>query len=93
VGAPDWGTIPAYLQEELEERFNGAVCVVNYGEDGFASTQEVILLLIELQRGNVPDAVIFYDGVNDVTAADMTANQRATSGWQRCVGDWKRTRS
>ena len=68
-GAPDWGTIPAHLQRELDERFGDAVCVVNLAEDGFVSTQSVIALALELQSGNVPDVVVFYDGVNDVLAA------------------------
>ena len=48
---------------------HGPVCVVNFGESGFVSTQGVIQLILELQSGNIPDLVIFYDGVNDVYAA------------------------
>jgi lysophospholipase L1-like esterase len=69
VGVPDWGTIPAYMQSALTQAFNGRVCVVNYGDTGFVSTQEMIRLMKLLQRGDVPDMVIFYDGVNDVIAA------------------------
>lgn len=69
VSTPDWGTIPAYVQAALNAQFEGRVCVVNYGENGFVSTQEVIRLMKQLQRDNVPDMVIFYDGVNDVIAA------------------------
>ena len=68
-GAPDWGTIPAYLQEGLEASLGSAVCVVNLGQDGFVSTQSVIALALRLRAGDVPDAVVFYDGVNDVLAA------------------------
>jgi hypothetical protein len=64
-GAPDWGTIPAYVQAEL----SGDVCVVNYADVGYNSTQSLIKLIGELQRGNVPDMAIFYDGANEVTAA------------------------
>ena len=64
-GAPDWGTIPAYVQAGL----SGDVCVVNYGDVGYNATQSLIKLIGELQRGNVPDMVIFYDGANEVTTA------------------------
>ncbi len=69
TGSPDWGTIPAYLQAGLEALRGKPVCVVNFGETGFVSTQEVIQLLLQLQSGNVPHLVLFYDGLNDVYAA------------------------
>src|SRR5262249_2285111 len=43
--------------------------VTNFAEGGYVSKQELIMLLGELQRGNVPDLAIFFDGVNDVFAA------------------------
>lgn len=68
VGAPDSMTIPAYLQQELES-VHDVVCVINFGELGYNSTQEVIRLMLELQVSNVPDLVIFYDGLNDIYAS------------------------
>ena len=68
TGSPEWGTIPAYLQANLTPLRHGPVCMINFGESGFVSTQGVIQLILELQSGNVPDLVIFYDGVNDVSA-------------------------
>ncbi len=68
-GSPDWGTIPAYLQSGFEALSEGPVCVMNFGEDGYHSTQSLIALTLQLQAGNVPDLVIFYDGVNEVIAA------------------------
>jgi hypothetical protein len=44
------------------------VVVTNYGESRYCSTQEVITLLRELQRDNVPDFAIVYDGLNDTGA-------------------------
>jgi len=41
---------------------------VNFGEQGFVSTQEALELVLQLRRGNVPDAVVFYDGFNDAFA-------------------------
>jgi hypothetical protein len=71
-GAPDWGTIPSYLQRELEASEDGRYCVVNYGEHAFVSMQEFIQLQLLLAAGDVPDVAIFYSGVNDVFAADQT---------------------
>jgi hypothetical protein len=68
-GSPDWGTIAAYLQIGLEPLIEGPVCVVNFGEDAYVSTQSLVTLILQLQRGNIPDVVVFYDGVNDVYAA------------------------
>jgi lysophospholipase L1-like esterase len=68
-GSPDWGTIPAFLQAGLDELIEGPVCVVNMGEDAYVSTQSLVSLTIELQKGRVPDVVIFLDGVNDVFVA------------------------
>ena len=68
-GVPDWGTIPAYLQSELQRRLGRDVCVVNFGELGFTSTQSLIQLMRRLQCGDVPDLVVFYDGVNDINYA------------------------
>ena len=36
------------------------------GESGYVNTQSLLALELELRGGNVPDEVIFYDGVNDV---------------------------
>jgi lysophospholipase L1-like esterase len=69
TGSPDWGTIPAYLQAVLQKLRNGPVCVVNFGESGYVSTQGVIALLMQLKSGNVPNLVVFYDGPPDIYAA------------------------
>ncbi len=71
-GAPDWGTIPAYLQRTLQARSARPMCVVNFAENAFVSTQSLIELILRLEAGDVPDAVIFYDGVNDVLAAHQS---------------------
>jgi hypothetical protein len=68
-GSPDWGAIPAYLQAELAKRESRPVCVVNFGESAYVSTQSVITLLTRLQAGDVPNLTLFYDGPNDVYAA------------------------
>jgi len=45
--------------------------ITNFGQPGYASTQELIALNLELQSGNIPDIVIFYDGFNDIGATLM----------------------
>lgn len=71
-GAPDWGTIPGFLQRQLVEATDRPVCVTNFGENAYVSTQGFIQLYLELQASNVPDLVLFYDGVNEVLAAHQT---------------------
>jgi lysophospholipase L1-like esterase len=69
TGSPDGSTIPAYLQRGLAGQQERPVCVVNFGELAYVSTQSLIRLERQLQSGQVPDLVIFYDGINDVYAA------------------------
>src|SRR5262245_32541676 len=69
TGSPDWGTIPAYLQKRLEKLKQGHVCVTNFAETAYATTQDVILLQMQLRSGNVPDAVLFYNLTGDIGAA------------------------
>lgn len=69
TGARDEFTIPSLVSKKLQAKWGTDVQVTNYGESGYVSTQELIALMLELQRGNVPDIVVFYDGVNDTFAA------------------------
>ena len=69
MGAPDWGTIPAYLQDTLTTNSTRPICIVNYGVFSYVSTQEVLRLMLEARSSNVPDLAIFYDGINDTIAA------------------------
>ncbi len=63
-GEKDDSTIPSIFAREA--RREGINCeVVNYGQEAYVSTQEVIELMLRLQKGDIPDVVIFYDGVND----------------------------
>jgi hypothetical protein len=66
TGSPDWATIPANLQRLLENKIRGPVCVVNFAESAYVLTQNVIMLLMQLQSGNVPDLVLFYNVEGDV---------------------------
>lgn len=71
TGARDEGTIPSLLSGELCKS-NPSIEVTNFGENGYVSTQEMIKLQLELRAGNIPDIVIFYDGVNDVYSSFQT---------------------
>src|SRR5579862_55782 len=65
TGVPDWLTIPSLLAKKYEDA-GRKVCVKNFGEKGWVSTQELIELMLSLkQTAKKPDFVIFYDGVTD----------------------------
>jgi len=59
---PDSQTIPSYLQSFLGQDYD----VYNSTSGGgHSSTQELNFLLYNLALGNVPDIVIFYEGIVD----------------------------
>jgi hypothetical protein len=65
VGSPDWDTIPSFLAKEYSNA-GKKVCVKNYGEKAWVSTQELFALILELKHTRRrPDLVIFYDGTTD----------------------------
>ena len=70
TGSRDSGTIPSALARLIaaDPDFPPAR-VVNMGETGYVSTQGLLALELELRKGNVPDVVILYDGVNDIFSA------------------------
>ncbi len=67
-GARDDETIPSHVSRLLTEAGH-RVEVTNFGEIGYVSTQGVIALMRCLQQGDVPDIVVFMEGVNDVLSA------------------------
>ncbi len=68
TGARDEFTIPSQVSKKLSAK-NLDAWVTNMGEGGYVSTQQVIALMLELQKGNIPDLVVFYDGANDAFSA------------------------
>ncbi len=68
LGSDDQTTIPSLFSREIQAKGISSE-VVNYGQYAYVSTQGVLELIQQLQKGNVPDAVIFYDGVNDTFGA------------------------
>src|SRR5262245_22954513 len=69
TGSPNWETIPAHLQKGLAKLRQGPICVMNFAESAYVSTQDVIMLLIQLRSGNVPNLVLFYDIGGDISSA------------------------
>jgi lysophospholipase L1-like esterase len=70
TGARDSATIPSALARLLaSDPALPPARVVNMGESGYVSTQAILALQLELRKGNIPDLVIMYDGVNDVFSA------------------------
>ena len=68
-GTCDEFTIPSELAKAIDAAGLRNVEVVNFGQLGYVSTQEVLSLLWSLRRGNVPDVAVFLDGFNDVVSA------------------------
>jgi len=68
LGADDDHTIPSIFAKEAKSKGINSE-VINFGQYAYVSTQGVIELMLQLQKGNIPDAVIFYDGVNDTFGA------------------------
>lgn len=77
-GSTMWGeplraanTIPAEVARRLQPLAGTGqrIEVTNVGETGYVFTQEVLQLMMDLRRGERPDVVVFYDGINDIAAA------------------------
>ena len=75
-GVRDDSTVASLLSKRLAEKTDYNAEVFNYGQIGYVSTQEVLLLYELLSQGLRPDVVIFYDGINDC----FTAYQSGIAG-------------
>ena len=75
VGVRDADTLPSEVAR-LFEQDNVACQVTNYGEAGWVSWQGVLQLEDLCASGDVPDAVVFYDGVNEVFAKLQSPEER-----------------
>jgi lysophospholipase L1-like esterase len=65
AGARDDFTIPSLLSKDLAGNPQYDIEVRNFGQMGWVTSQELIYLYELLRRGERPDLVIFYDGIND----------------------------
>lgn len=68
-GNTDRETIPFHLQGTVLDRGHEQVRIRNMGQQAWATTQEVIDLMMLLRDGDIPDMVVFYDGFNDICPA------------------------
>jgi lysophospholipase L1-like esterase len=82
MGARDDRTIPAILAARLGE-LGHRVALTNYGQLGHNSTQELITLQALLRAGTKVDVALFYDGANDVAAAEQTGRPGSLWNEQR----------
>ena len=85
AGSRDEFTIPSLLAKDLARDPATRAEVTNFGQWAYVTTQELIALLLELQRGNVPDVVVFYDGINDAfsTYQNGRAGVPENEAWRR----------
>ncbi|MEW5819740.1 MAG: SGNH/GDSL hydrolase family protein [Cyanobacteriota bacterium] len=74
--ARDENTLPSQIAKLLADKTNYNVTVFNFGEDAYVSNQELLALILEIRKGNIPDIAIFYDGFNDI----FTAIQNGKAG-------------
>jgi len=82
MGARDDRTIPAILAARLGE-LGHRVALTNYGQLGHNSTQELIALEQLLRIGTKFDIALFYDGANDIAAAEQTGRAGGLLNEQR----------
>jgi hypothetical protein len=69
AGTPDAETIPSLVARDYEKA-GKPVCIVNFGEKGWSSTQEMVGLIELLKHAaRKPDIVFFYDGGSEAYAA------------------------
>lgn len=61
-------TIPSYISKNLNTPTN-QYTVVNFGQVGYNSNQELLYFILQLKNGNIPNMAVFYDGCNDLTYA------------------------
>ena len=89
-GAADDQTIASHLQTLLRRKTKHPIEVINFGQRGWISTQNLIRLTLELRAGNIPDVVVFYDGYNDTTTAARIGKAGVPENLDVLVGDFDR---
>jgi hypothetical protein len=94
VGTPDGETIPSFVAEDYEKT-GKPVCIVNYAEKGWSSTQEMIGFIELLKHATrKPDIVFFYDGGSEAFVAyqsgqaDMHSNY---GSFKNFLDNWSTT--
>lgn len=65
-GLPDNDTIASFLQDLLQKEFkNKKICIYNFAQGYYFSSQECIFLKKLIAKDFIPDAAIFIDGLNE----------------------------
>lgn len=90
TSSPDWGTIPACFQKLAIAHSDRPVRTRNLGESAWVSSQSVIALIQELQRGHRPDCVIFYEGANDLTVSFANSQPYRHAEFERVASKFNR---
>jgi len=87
-------TIPAVAARELQSALapGSRLRVTNFGAPGRVFTQEIIELMLQLRAGARPDAVVFYDGINDVMATVQNGIAGVPQNEANRVADFERGR-
>jgi lysophospholipase L1-like esterase len=68
LGARDGATWPSAVARGLATA-GAPADVINLGEHGYVTAQDLLVLVERLERGDVPALAIFYGGASDVFAA------------------------
>jgi len=76
MGVPDASTIPAQLEEMLQEALGREVHVYNFGRGYYYSSQERALFGALLESNIVPAIAVFIDGLNEFILAEPSYSQR-----------------
>jgi hypothetical protein len=91
AGSPDDSTIPSLVAADYQKA-GKQVCIVNYAEKGWSSTQELIGLLEQLKHASrKPEVVLFYDGGTEAFTAyqsgvaDVHSNY---NGFKNYLDNW-----
>lgn len=90
TSSPDWGTIPACFQKFAMAHLDRPVQTRNLGESAWVSSQSVIALMQELQRGHHPDYVIFYEGANDLAVSFRNSQPYRHAEFERIASKFNR---
>jgi len=82
TGVADRDTIPSQLAR-LYNSSGQSVCIKNFAEQGWVSTQELVELLLQLKRDRPPDFVVFYDGTDEIVVAQGDAPKEIDQTYYR----------
>lgn len=82
TGVADGETVPSQLAR-LYNDSGRTVCIKNFAEQGWVSTQELVELLLRLKHDRPPDVVVFYDGTDEILLPQPNAPQDIDQGYAR----------